>query len=133
MKKILIAAITLFALFSTACTKQDDQIRVRFHNTLDQDITDARMEFDDNNQTAIGLIPAGATTDYVDFDYFQVGDSWPMGSLKGNKEGEVFSAWSGMWCLTGVTLKQLEPGDYQIDIVKFGSGPEAWYQLKFAE
>lgn len=144
MKNILFAALALAVLFAPACSKNDepilvkepilnndpilhnDQILVRFQNTLSEAITDASMEFDDTHVTAVGLIPANATTDYVAFDYFEIGDyghvevadDFPMGSLKGKKEIEDISAWSGNWCGTGVELKQLEPGFYTLEITK---------------
>ncbi|MCB0532074.1 MAG: hypothetical protein KDD14_07725 [Saprospiraceae bacterium] len=133
MKKILISAFALFALIAVACNKQNDQTMVRFHNTLGQDITDAHMDFDDDHKTDVGFIPAGGTTNYIEFDYFLTGDDWPMGTLAGVKGGEAFSAWSGLWCGTGVTFKQLEPGLYQIDIVHLGVDSLGWNQLIFAD
>ena len=135
MKKTLFALLSLVALFSARCTKDADttQILVRFQNTLSQDITDARLEFDDVHKTDIGLIPAGSVTDYIAFDYFQTGDSWPMGILKGEKNGEPFSAFSGFWCGTGVVYKQLEAGYHTVAIIQVGADSTAYYQLKFIE
>ena len=135
MKKTLFALLSLVALFSARCTKDAEttQILVRFQNTLSQDITDARLEFDDVHKTDIGLIPAGSVTDYIAFDYFQTGDAWPMGILNGEKNGEPFSAFSGLWCGTGVDFKQLEAGQYTIVITQVGDISNPFYQLKFVE
>ena len=133
MKKILFALLALTALFSADCAKDNAQILVRFQNTLTQDITDARLQFDDSHITDVGLLPAGGMTDYIVFDYFEVGDDWPMGFLNGKKEGEDFSAWSGLWCGTGVTFKQLDPGSYTLEIVKLGTDSTGFFQMRFVE
>lgn len=133
MKKTLFAAFALFALLSAACTKTNDQVLVRFQNTLSQDITEAVMTFDDTHSTAVGLISAGAATDYIAFDYFETGDGWPTGYLNGKKGDEDFSAWSGLFCGTGVTFKQLEPGSYTLEILEFEYEGGKFYQIKFVE
>lgn len=133
MKKTLFVLFTLMTLFSANCTKDNDTIFVRFQNTLTQDITDARLEFDETHVTDIGLIPAGGMTDYIVFDYFEVGDNWPMGFIYGKKDGEDFSAWSGLWCGTGVNFKQLEPGSYTIEVSHVGTDTTGFFQLKFVE
>lgn len=133
MKKILFALLAFTGLFSAGCTKDNAQILVRFQNTLTQDITDARLQFDDTHATDVGLIPAGDVTDYIVFDYFEVGDDWPMGILYAQKEGADFSAWSGLWCGTGVEFKQLEPGHYTLEIVKLGTDSTGFYQMRFVE
>jgi hypothetical protein len=131
MKKMLFALFAAVALFATACSK--DQIRVRFQNTLDQDITAANMVFNDEHLTTVGLIPAGATTEYIDFQYFEVGSGIPMGMLKGQKGDEEISAWGGLWCATGVEFKQLAPGNYTLKIEQFGSDSLVFYQLSFVD
>ncbi|HLP93361.1 MAG TPA: hypothetical protein VK168_04960 [Saprospiraceae bacterium] len=121
MKKLFFATLVLFVFLCNACKDQRDEevetIMVRFQNQLSQDITEAYYDFDPAHQTTIGLIPAGGTTDYIEFSYFQVGDGIPMGLLRGKKAGEDFSAWAGLWCATGVTFYQLEPGKYTIEIL----------------
>jgi len=136
MKKIQFAFLALVALFIASCSEKNEDIMVRFHNTLSDDITDARMEFSDNHITDIGLIPAGGTTDYVLFDYFEVGDHLPMGALFGKKGDADFIARSGLFCATGVEFKQLEPGYYQIDVVEFPNiDTTNWHQyyIKLAD
>jgi hypothetical protein len=133
MKKILFALLALTAFFSADCTKENAQIFVRFQNTLTQDITDARMEFGDTHITDVGVLPAGGVTDYIVFDYFEVGDDWPMGYLKGKKGDADFSAWSGLWCGTGVEFKQLEPGYYTVEVVQFGTDSTGFFQMRFVE
>lgn len=133
MKKILFAMLALAGLFSASCTKDNAQVYVRFQNTLTQDIADARLEFDDTHVTDVGLVPAGALTDYFVFDYFEVGDNWPMGTLYGRQGDADFSATSGLWCGTGVEFKQLEPGYYTIEVLKIGADSTGWFQLKFVD
>lgn len=117
MKKIPFVFPFFLVLFLAACSSDNDQISVRFHNVLAQDITDAEMQFDDDHITNVGFIPAGDTTDYIVFDYFEIGDeSWPMGALKGEKSGAEFTASPLNWCGTGLEIKQLDPGYYQIEI-----------------
>ncbi|MBC7775016.1 MAG: hypothetical protein H7246_06205 [Phycisphaerae bacterium] len=132
MKKILLAAFALAILFTLGSCKQD-QVLVRFQNSLDSNIEDARMEFDQTNVQEIGLIAASATTGYLAFDYFEVGDGLPSAGLKGKKNGEDFWAWTGNWCGTGVTYKQLDPGKYTIEITKVGDEPYLEYRIKFVE
>lgn len=97
------------------------------------------MEFDSANTTNVGLILAGETTDYIVFDYFELGYYpggdyvFPMGSLNGKKDGVAFSAWSLNWCGTGVEYKQLEPGKYTIEIIKVGSDSPWNYQIKLVD
>ncbi len=105
MKKIQFAFLAFVALFIASCSEKNEDIMVRFQNTLSDDITDARMEFSDNHVTDIGSIPAGGTTDYVLFDYFEVGDRLPMGALFGKKGDADFIALSGLFCDTGVEFK----------------------------
>ncbi|MBN8677861.1 MAG: hypothetical protein J0M29_06520 [Chitinophagales bacterium] len=121
MKKLFFATLILFVLVGNACKDQKyeevETIMIRFQNQLSKDITEAYYDFDPTHQTTIGLIPAGGMTDYIEFSYFQVGDGIPMGLLRGKKAGEEFSAWAGLWCGTGVTFYQLEPGKYTIEIL----------------
>ena len=134
MKNTILLLFSLLALGAvTSCTKQEGQIMVRFQNNLTLDIAGAVMYFDDTHQTTVGDIPAGSTTDYILFDYFQTGDSWPMGLLNGTSEGEAFQASSGLWCGTGVDFRQLEPGHYTLGINQFGQDSTVFYLLKFAE
>ena len=124
MKKTLLALLLFTALFNTQCKKDDplatDQVLVRFENTLSEAITDARLEFDDTHKTDIGLIPANSMTGYIAFDYFQTGAELPMGMIYGKKGDADFTAWAGLWCGTGVTFEQLEPGFYTIRIESGG-------------
>jgi hypothetical protein len=133
MKKAIFALLAAATLFATACSK--DQIRVRFQSTLDQDITAANMIFTEEHSTAVGLIPAGATTEYIDFQYFEVGSGVPMGTLIGQKGGEEINAWGGLWCDAGVEFKQLEPGDYTLKIEQFTSDTDSlvYYLLDFVD
>jgi len=140
MKKILFAAFAIVSLFLTACREEKDllpeetdQIMVRFQNSLSSDLEGVRMEFDDTNVTELGSIAVGQKTAYFDFDYFLVGDGFPMGVLNGKKDGLDFSAWSGLWCGTGVEFKQLDPGFYTIEIVQLGQEVPGFYQIRFLE
>jgi hypothetical protein len=122
MKKLLFVAFALLVFVGSSCKDQQDEIvntiMIRFHNQMNQDITDAYYDFDPDHQTPIGWIPAGGSTGYIEFDYFEVGDGIPMGFLRGKQVGQDFSAWSGLWCGTGVTFYQLEPGKYTMEIVE---------------
>jgi len=144
MKKILFVALSIATLFATSCTKDpieknNNQILVRFQNSLTSNLEEANMDFYGTNVTDIGPIQAGETTDYIVFDYFEVGYytggdyDYPTGNLKGKKDGVTFSAWSGNWCGTGVEYKQLEPGEYTIEIVEVPSDPIGAYWIKFVE
>ncbi len=139
MKKILFAAFAFLTLLTVACTEHNEQVLVRFQNSTDSAIEEARMEFDGANTTDVGSIPAGETTDYIVFDYFEVGYydgsdyNFPIGYLNGKKDGVDFSAWSLNWCGTGVELKQLEPGKYTIEIIKVGADSPWVYQIKFVD
>ncbi|MFN0213759.1 MAG: hypothetical protein ACKVT2_05845 [Saprospiraceae bacterium] len=139
MKKILFVALAFNMLFSFACSKRDNQVLVRFQNSTNADIKEARMEFDSMNTTNLGLIPADATTGYFVFDYFEAGSYFggdhliPMGRLNGEINGEDLAAWSLNWCGTGMEYKQLEPGKYTIEIVKAGSDSPWAYQIMFVE
>ncbi|MDO8368211.1 MAG: hypothetical protein Q7T20_15530 [Saprospiraceae bacterium] len=144
MKKLLFAALGLVTLFSNACTKDPVSengtlIMVRFQNSTDSDLEEAQMEFDSVNTTDVGAIPAGETTNYMVFDYFQTGYypggdyQFPTGSLNGKKDGVAFHAWSLNWCGTGVEYKQLDPGKYTIEIIKVGNDSPWTYQIKFVD
>ena len=133
MKKIFFAAIAFLAIFASSCNDREGQIRVRFQNKLNSDIHAARMEFDETNVTALGELPAGQTSEYFTFTYFETGADLPMGLLKGEKDGAAFSAWAGLWCGTGVAFKQLEAGDYTIQIKQFGTDSTGFYQILFVE
>lgn len=89
------------------------------------------MTFGDDYITNVGSIPAGSTTGYLEFDYFETGDGLPMGALNGTVNGESFMAWAGLWCGTGVEFKQLEPGDYTLEISKTEYSGIPSYWLKF--
>jgi hypothetical protein len=97
------------------------------------------MDFDAQNMTPVGPISAGETTDYIAFNYFEVGyypggdDVHPVGSLNGKKDGVDFKAWSGNWCGTGVEYKQLEPGKYALEIVQVGEDSIGFYQIRFLD
>lgn len=121
MKNIFFALLATAAVLSTAAcakTENNDEILVRFRNALSTPIQSAQMDVGEGPATNIGLIPAGATTDYIPFSYFLEGDGFPMGTLKGQINGADFSAWSGMWCGTGVTFQQLSKGVHTIVIVE---------------
>lgn len=122
MKKLFFATLVLFVFLGNACKDQKDEVvesvMIRFHNQLSHDITDAYYDFGPDHQTLIGTIPAGDITPYIEFNYFEVGDGIPMGFIRGKKSGEDFSAWAGLWCGTGVTFYQLEPGKYTIEIME---------------
>lgn len=121
MKNILFALLAIAAVLSTAaCTKTEhnDEILVRFRNTLDTPIEAVKMVVGEGQATDIGLIPAGETSDYYPFSYFLEGDGFPMGNLEGQINGLDFSAWSGMWCGTGVTFQQLSKGTHTIVLVE---------------
>ncbi len=139
MKKILFAALVLTVLFTAACTKQNEQVLVRFQNATDSNIEESLMSSEDSILTDVGPISAGETTDYIVFDYFEVGyypggdSKHPRGSLIGKKDGVEFSAWSGNWCGTGVEYKQLEPGKYTLKIVELGSDAPWTYQINFVD
>lgn len=145
MKNILFAVLSFAAILAFSCTKDplwgnNNQILVRFHNTLDTRIEASRMEFDSTNIMDVGEIPAGETTDYIAFDYFQVGYypggdyQFPTGYFKGNKDGVAFFGWSGNWCGTGVEYKQLEPGYYTIEIEYLNPNPDySAYHIRFVE
>jgi len=144
MKKTLFAALTLVALFATSCTKDpisenSTHILVRFQNSTDSPIEASQMEFDSANTTNVGLILKGETTDYIVFDYFELGYYagsdyiFPTGSLNGKKDGVAFHAWSLNWCGTGVEYKQLEPGKYTIEITSTGNDSPWTYQIKFVD
>ncbi len=144
MKKILFAVLAVATLFATSCTKDplpenNNQILVRFHNTLDSKIEESRMEFDATNMMYVGEILAGETSDYIAFDYFEVGYypggdyEYPSGYFNGKKDGVAFSGWSGNWCGTGVEYKQLEPGEYTIEISKIGDDPFWSYGIRFVD
>ena len=106
----------------SSCKDQREEtegtIKIRFHNQLNHDITNAYYDFSPEHQTSIGWIPAGISTGYIEFDYFEVGDGIPMGFLRGKMLGQEFSAYSGLWCGTGVTFYQLEPGKYTMEIAE---------------
>jgi hypothetical protein len=147
MKNIFFAALTLATLFATSssCTKDpisenNSQILVRFHNTMNTKIEASQMEFDSTNLENVGEIAAGATTGYIPFDYFEVGYypggdyEFPMGYLNGKKDGVAFTGWSGNWCGTGVEYKQLEPGQYTIEISDSPGDPLGYNSLiRFVE
>lgn len=147
MKKILFAALAFAAFFSAACSKSNEEvdyrsnqeILVRFQNSTDSPIEESAMTFDGASLTDVGSIPAGETTDYIVFDYFEVGYyeggdyQFPVGSLNGKKDGGQFSAWSGNWCGTGVSYKQLEPGEYTLQIVATGVDVPFAYVIDFVE
>ena len=133
MKKILFASLAIISIFAASCSKSTDGIFVRFQNTLDQDIIDADYVFNEDHHTWLGLLPAGETTNYVPFEYFEVGSGSPVGFVNGRLDDGDFSAWSGQWCGTGVTYSQLEPGNYTIVISKVGSDSSGFYLLKFAQ
>jgi hypothetical protein len=136
MKKLLFVALALLAFLGSSCKDQQDEnlgtILIRFQNQLNHDITDAYYDFDPNHQTDIGWIPAGGSTGYIEFSYFEVGDGIPMGFLRGKMLGQDFSAWSGLWCGTGVTFYQLAPGKYTMEIVE-GNPEFANAYLRFKE
>jgi hypothetical protein len=131
MKKMLFALLAAATLFATACSK--DQIRVRFQNTLDQDIAAANMIFTEEHSTAVGLIPAGATTKYIGFQYFELAHGTPAGVLNGQKGDEEINVWGGFWCGMDVEFKQLEPGDYTLKIEQLGSDSLIFYQMSFVD
>ncbi len=133
MKKIFFAAIAFLLFVASSCNEREGLVRVRFQNNLSSDIHTASMEFDETNVTALGELPAGQTSEYFTFNYFQTGADLPMGLLKGEKEGAAFSAWAGLWCGTGVEFKQLEAGDYTIEIKQFGTDSTGFYQILFVE
>ena len=68
MKKVWFALLAIAVLGSPACTKTDnpiennDEIMVRFRNTLTTDIQLAQMDVGQGPATVIGLIPAGGGT-----------------------------------------------------------------------
>lgn len=133
MKKILFATLALISLISVSCTKPDTHVLIRFQNNLDEDIVGAQYKFDDPNTTSLGLLPANSTSEYLEFDYFQIGETLPMGTMEGKLgEGDI-SATAGLWCGTGVNFSQLEPGKYTIAITETGS-EEPWrYRLLFVD
>ncbi len=140
MKNIFFVALTIATLFGTSsCTKDNTQILVRFHNTLNTKIEASQMEFDSSNLENVGEIAAGATTGYIPFDYFEVGYypggdyEFPMGYLNGKVNGVDFKGWSGNWCGTGVEYKQLEPGQYTIEISEITSTVLGRYRIRFEE
>jgi len=138
MKKLLFAAAALLILFTAACCKTEDQVFVRFHNATDSAIEDSSMDFDTQNTTHVGQIAADETTDYLVFDYFEIGYyqggdyDHPTGALNGKKDGVAFTAWSGNWCGTEVEYKQLEPGKYTLQITKVGDST-GFYQIRFVD
>jgi hypothetical protein len=117
MKKLFFVVLAMVAVLFTSCEKHQGEVLIRFHNTTTQDITNAYYDFDPDHQTGIGMLPAGEVTDYIPFSYFEVGDGIPMGFVRGKKGENDFTAWAGLWCGTGVTFYQLEPGKYTIEIV----------------
>lgn len=144
MKKLIFAAFALTSLFFIACTKEPlpengNQILIRFQNSTGAAIEEAQMELDGVDMTEVGPIASGATTDYIVFDAFEVGFypgdpyKFPMGTMKGKKDGVAFSAWSGNWCGTGVEYKQLEPGEYTLEVLEAGENNFEIYQLRFVE
>ncbi len=133
MKKLLISAFAILSLMAVSCTKTNDQILVRYHNTLESDLLDSRHEFDEENITTIGDLAAGETSEYIAFDYFQVGDVLPMGFVRAMENGEPIDIWSGLWCGTGVEFKQLEPGKYTIELQKIETPSGPFYQMVFAD
>jgi len=133
MKKILFATLTLISILTVSCTKPDDQVLVRFQNNLDADIVDAQYNFDDTNTTSVGLLPAHSTSDYLEFNYFQIGAELPMGIMEGEVGESNIYASSGLWCGTGVEFSQLKPGKYTISITETGSEEPWHYQLLFVK
>jgi len=139
MKNTLFAVLAFATLSAISCTKDTNQILVRFHNALDSKIEASQMEFDSTNTTDVGEIQAGETTDYIAFDYFEVGYypggdyEFPIGYLVGKKDGVAFSGWSLNWCGTGVEYKQLDSGKYTIEIVQTGNDAPWAYQIKFVD
>lgn len=134
MKKILFAALALVLISLTSCTETCcDEVLIRFQNTLDRDITTARYDFGEPHQFDLGVIPANTTTEYQSFDYFEIGDGLPMGSLHGFAGDSELWASAGLWCGTGVEFSQLEPGKYTLVITKDGSDDTGFYRLTFAE
>lgn len=133
MKQIFFAAMAVFMFAASSCSEREAQIRVRFQNNLSSDIHAARMEFGETHVTELGELPAGQTSEYFTFNYFETGADLPMGLLNGEKDGLAFSAWAGLWCGTGVEFKQLEAGDYTIEIKQFGVDSTGFYQILFVE
>ena len=139
MKKLLFAAAALLILFTAACTKTNEQVLVRFQNSTESAIEESSLDFDAQNMTDVGPIAAGETTDYIVFNYFEVGyytgggSVHPIGSLNGKKDGVAFKAWSWNWCGTGVEYKQLEPGKYTLEIVQVGEDSVGFYQIRFLD
>lgn len=139
MKKIFFAAFALSILFATVGCKSDNQIFVRFQNSTDAAIEASTMNFDGNILTDIGPIAVGETTDYIAFDYFEVGYYeggdyiFPTGQLEGKNSDSTFEAWSWNWCGTGVSYKQLEPGKYTIQISIGKDGLLNNYKIKFLD
>lgn len=139
MKKLFFAVFALSILFTAVSCKSDNQVFVRFQNSTDSAIEESTMDFGASNQTDVGPIAAGETSDYIAFDYFEVGyypggeEVFPMGELLGKKDGVAFTAWSWNWCGTGVEYKQLEPGNYTILISSNGSDSLTYQQIKFLD
>lgn len=130
MKKLLFAVLAFAVLFSTACTKSEDEIQIRFHNTLDQDIQDAEFSYE-LGVKEMGPIPAGSTSYYFTFSKFQQARGLPMGMLAGKMKGEPIYAHSGLWCGTGLEISELEPDKYTIEISKIDLATTNEYKIKF--
>lgn len=139
MKKLFFAVFALSILFTAVSCKSDNQVFVRFQNSTDSAIEASTMDFDGSNQTEVGLIAAGETTDYIAFDYFEVGyypggdDVFPTGQLEAKTNDGAFKAWSWNWCGTGVEYKQLESGNYTILISSNGTDSLEDYRIKFLD
>ncbi|MBL7828266.1 MAG: hypothetical protein JNJ57_16665 [Saprospiraceae bacterium] len=133
MKKYFLAILAFATIFFSFCTKTNDQVLIRFTNSTPDDFVNALYDFDENHQYPVGNIPAGATSDYFEFDYFEVGAELPMGFLRAEGTEGTIEAWSGLWCGTGVEFKQLEPGKYTIEISKHEFDQGIFYQILFVE
>jgi hypothetical protein len=120
---ILIATFCVLALAS--CTKEHDQVRVRFINSTGKLLVGVTV-----NSLPIGDIPENATSDYHNINGFGQDTGFPDAQFQANVDGKTIGSTSQFfWC--GTEKSRLEPGDYTVNVKLVNGSASQYFSLTF--
>jgi hypothetical protein len=121
----LILMITVSVLALASCSKEHDQVRVRFINSTGKLLAGVTV-----NSLPIGDMPKDATSDYHTINGFGQDSGFPDAQFQAFVDGNTVGSTSQFfWC--GTEKSRLEPGKYTVNVRLVNGAASQYFSLTF--